>query len=197
MVVDHQAAELKIVFQRKLNPQDCFSTINILVDIFNSTWFPNGGVCSRIVPPQPRLWLKWASQRTCWAAWEAGGELNNGWSEYKIMLLTTFISVKWISHHILRWARICSPELCRGWLLLTGTWSWWTLNGQFPSWQDQLDHDQPPDGEGEGEPDGDGVDHHREVGMEQQEDSPPKWVLKQVTKLHWETEWRKRKGNGK
>ena len=95
MVVDHQAAELKIVFQRKLNPQDCFSTINILVDIFNSTWFPNGGVCSRIVPPQPRLWLKWASQRTCWAAWEAGGELNNGWSEYKKMLLTTFKQVKW------------------------------------------------------------------------------------------------------
>ena len=115
----------------------------------------------------------------------------------KKTLLTTFKSVKWISHHILRWARICSPELCRGWLLLKGTWSWWTLNGQFPSWQDQLDHDQPPDGEGEGEPDGDGVDHHREVGVEQQEDSPPKWVLKQVTKLHWETELRKRKGNGK
>ena len=128
MIVDHQAAELKIVFQRKLNPQDYFSTINILVDIFNSAWFPNGGVCSRIVPPQPRLWLKWASQRTCWAAWEAGGELNNNWSEYKKMLLTTFKSVKWISHHILRWARICSPELCREWPLLRGTWSWWTWN---------------------------------------------------------------------
>ena len=80
MVVDHQAAELKIVFQRKLNPQDYFSTINILVDIFNSAWFPNGGVCSRIVPPQPRLWLKWASQRTCWGLWEAGGELDKSLS---------------------------------------------------------------------------------------------------------------------
>ena len=38
----------------------------------------------------------------------------------------------------------------------------------------ELDHDEPPDGEGQGEEDGDGVDHHREVDVEQHEDSPTK-----------------------
>ena len=43
------------------------------------------------------------------------------------------------------------------------------------SGQDKLDHDdEPPDGEGEGEPDGHGVDHHCEVDVEQQEDAPTK-----------------------
>ena len=35
-----------------------------------------------------------------------------------------------------------------------------------------LDHDVPPDGEGEGEPDGHRVDHDAEVGMEQEENCP-------------------------
>ena len=33
-------------------------------------------------------------------------------------------------------------------------------------------HDEPPDGKGKGEPDGDGVDHDAEVGMEQEENCP-------------------------
>ena len=36
----------------------------------------------------------------------------------------------------------------------------------------ELDHDEPPDGEGESEPDGDGVDHDGEVGMEEHEQAP-------------------------
>ena len=39
-------------------------------------------------------------------------------------------------------------------------------------------HDQPPDGEGEGKPDGDGVYHQCEVGVEEHEDSPRERVLK-------------------
>ena len=40
------------------------------------------------------------------------------------------------------------------------------------------EEDEPPDGERESEPDGDGVDHHGEVDVDQQEDPPTKWVLK-------------------
>ena len=36
----------------------------------------------------------------------------------------------------------------------------------------ELGHDQPPDGQGEGQPDGHCVDHDGEVGVEQQEDPP-------------------------
>ena len=45
-------------------------------------------------------------------------------------------------------------------------------------WQVRIDHDEPPDGEGEGEPDGHRVDHQGEVGVEQHEDAPPKGILK-------------------
>ena len=38
----------------------------------------------------------------------------------------------------------------------------------------ELDHDEPPDGESQGEEDGDSVDHHREVDVEQHKDSPTK-----------------------
>ena len=48
----------------------------------------------------------------------------------------------------------------------------------------ELDHDEPPDGEREGEPGGHGVDHHCEVGVEHHEDSPNKRILKrEVTNL--------------
>ena len=48
----------------------------------------------------------------------------------------------------------------------------------------ELDHDEPPDGEGEGEPGGHRVDHHREVGVEHHEDSPSERILKrEVTNL--------------
>ena len=40
-----------------------------------------------------------------------------------------------------------------------------------------LDHDEPPDGEGEGEEGGDGVNHHGEAGVEQHEDAPGQGVL--------------------
>ena len=36
------------------------------------------------------------------------------------------------------------------------------------------EEDEPPDGERESEPDGDGVDHHGEVDVDQQEDPPTK-----------------------
>ena len=35
-----------------------------------------------------------------------------------------------------------------------------------------LDHDVPPDGETQGQPDGDSVNHQREVDMEQDHHSP-------------------------
>ena len=35
-----------------------------------------------------------------------------------------------------------------------------------------LDHDVPPDGETQGQPDGDSVDHQREVDMEQDHHAP-------------------------
>ena len=38
----------------------------------------------------------------------------------------------------------------------------------------ELDHDEPPDGEGKREEDGDVVDHHGEVDVEEHEDSPTK-----------------------
>ena len=38
----------------------------------------------------------------------------------------------------------------------------------------ELDHDEPPDGKGEGQPDGHRVDHDGEVGVEQQENTPGK-----------------------
>ena len=38
----------------------------------------------------------------------------------------------------------------------------------------ELDHDEPPDGEGQREEDGHRVDHHCEVDMEQHEDPPTK-----------------------
>ena len=48
----------------------------------------------------------------------------------------------------------------------------------------ELDHDEPPDGEGEGEPGGHRVDHHCEVGVEHHEDSPSERILKrEVTNL--------------
>ena len=45
-------------------------------------------------------------------------------------------------------------------------------------WQVRVDHDEPPDGEGEGEPDGNSVDHQGEVGVEEHEDSPLERILK-------------------
>ena len=39
------------------------------------------------------------------------------------------------------------------------------------------DHDEPPDGEAEGEPDGDCVDHYAEVDMELEEDRPAQGEL--------------------
>ena len=36
----------------------------------------------------------------------------------------------------------------------------------------ELDHDEPPDGEGKREVDGDVVDHHREVDVEEHEEAP-------------------------
>ena len=42
----------------------------------------------------------------------------------------------------------------------------------------ELDHDEPPDGKGEGQPDGDSVDHDAEVGVEQEEDCPGMRKLK-------------------
>ena len=42
----------------------------------------------------------------------------------------------------------------------------------------KVDLDEPPDGKGEGEPDGDGVYHQCEVGVEEHEDSPRERVLK-------------------
>ena len=49
----------------------------------------------------------------------------------------------------------------------------------------ELDHDEPPDGEGKGEEDGDRVGHHREADVEQHKDSPPKRHLerKNVIKI--------------
>ena len=41
----------------------------------------------------------------------------------------------------------------------------------------ELDHDEPPDGEGEGQPDGHRVDHHAEVAVEEHEDAPGQGVL--------------------
>ena len=41
----------------------------------------------------------------------------------------------------------------------------------------ELDHNEPPDGEAEGQPDGDSVDHYAEVDMEQQEHRPAKREL--------------------
>ena len=41
----------------------------------------------------------------------------------------------------------------------------------------ELDHDEPPDGEAEGEPDGDCVDHYAEVDMELEEDRPAQGEL--------------------
>ena len=40
------------------------------------------------------------------------------------------------------------------------------------------DHDEPPDGQTEGQPDGDGVDHDAEVDVEQEEDCPAHGKLK-------------------
>ena len=42
----------------------------------------------------------------------------------------------------------------------------------------ELDHDEPPGGEGEREEDGHGVDHHGETDVEHHEDAPGKRVLK-------------------
>ena len=42
-------------------------------------------------------------------------------------------------------------------------------------------HDEPPDGKGEGEPDGDGVDHDGEVCVEQEEHRPRLGKLKCAT----------------
>ena len=44
----------------------------------------------------------------------------------------------------------------------------------FGSQAVELDHDEPPDGEGQREEDGHSVDHHGEVDMEEHEDSPAK-----------------------
>ena len=44
----------------------------------------------------------------------------------------------------------------------------------------ELDHDEPPDGQGEGQPDGDSVDHDAEVGVEQEEDCPGVRKLKRI-----------------
>ena len=41
----------------------------------------------------------------------------------------------------------------------------------------ELDHDEPPDGEGEGQPDSHSVDHDGEVGVEEHEDAPGQGVL--------------------
>ena len=41
----------------------------------------------------------------------------------------------------------------------------------------ELDHDEPPDGEGEGEPDGHRVDEDAEVHVEQKEVAPTCWKL--------------------
>ena len=41
-----------------------------------------------------------------------------------------------------------------------------------------LDHDVPPDGETQGQPDGDGVDHQREVDVEEDHHAPTVAKLK-------------------
>ena len=42
------------------------------------------------------------------------------------------------------------------------------------------DHDEPPDGQAEGQPDGDCVDHYAEIYVEQQEDGPAHGKLKKA-----------------
>ena len=47
----------------------------------------------------------------------------------------------------------------------------------------ELDHDEPPDGQGEGQPDGDCVDHDAEVGVEKEKDCPSKRELQRQSRL--------------
>ena len=47
----------------------------------------------------------------------------------------------------------------------------------------ELDHDEPPDGQGEGQPDGHRVDHDAEVGVEQEEISPGEGKLRKITDI--------------